>query len=298
MKRIALLGAKGQLGSDIHRVLKENSQFEVIPVTRNMLDVENTETIIPILEKLGRIDVLINCTAFHNTEQCEADPLKALRINSIAVLRMATYCKQNGTLFIHFSTDYVFDGSKQAPYTEEDRVSPLNAYGSSKAAGEEAIAAYLDNYFIFRVSSLFGEAGASGKGGNFVETMIRLSKQGNPISVVQDVIMSPTYTQDIAETVKFFLEQEITAYGVYHCSGEGACSWYELAVQTFAFCGITCETIPIMNSAYAAKVRRPLYSVLDNNKLNRIYPMRSWQSALEQYLQRKGYVVIHGGEME
>lgn len=298
MKRIALLGAKGQLGSDIHRVLQENSQFEVVPITRDMLDVENTETIIPFLEKLGRIDVLINCTAFHNTEQCEADPLKALRINSIAVLRMATYCKQNSSLFIHFSTDYVFDGSKQAPYTEEDPVSPLNAYGSSKAAGEEAIAAYLDTYFIFRVSSLFGEAGASGKGGNFVETMIRLSKQGNPISVVQDVIMSPTHTQDVAETVRAFLEQEIQAYGVYHCSGEGACSWYDLTVQTFAICGITCETLPIMNSAYPAKVRRPLYSVLDNNKLNRIHPMRSWQSALEQYLQRKGYVVIRGGEME
>ncbi|WP_171687044.1 dTDP-4-dehydrorhamnose reductase [Paenibacillus planticolens] len=298
MKRIALLGAKGQLGSDIHRALKENSQFEVITITREMLNVENTEIIIPVLEKLGRIDVLINCTAFHNTEQCEADPLKALVINSIAVLRMAAYCKQNKTLFIHFSTDYVFDGSKQAPYTEEDRVSPLNAYGSSKAAGEEAIAAYLDTYFIFRVSSLFGEAGASGKGGNFVETMIRLSKQGKPISVVQDVIMSPTHTRDVAEMVRAFLEQEITAYGVYHCSGEGACSWYELAAETFAICGIACETTPILNSAYAAKVRRPLYSVLDNSKLNRIYPMKSWQSALAQYLQLKGHVNISGGEKE
>lgn len=298
MKRIALLGAKGQLGSDIHQVLKENDGFEILPITRDMLDVEHTESIIPFLEGLGKLDVLINCTAFHNTEQCEADPLKALVINSIAVLRMATYCQQNGVLLIHFSTDYVFDGSKQQPYTEEDRVRPLNAYGSSKAAGEDAIAAYLDTYFIFRVSSLFGAAGASGKGGNFIETMLRLTKQAKPISVVQDVVMSPTHTQDIAEAVRYFLEQEITAYGIYHCTGEGACSWYELAAQTFALCGLDCEPVPILNSSYPAKVERPLYSVLDNSKINRIFQMKSWQVALNEYLQRKGYVGSSGGVKE
>lgn len=290
MKRVALLGANGQLGSDIHRILLESSIYEVIAINRDSLNVEATESIVPYLEQLGPIDVLINCTAFHNTEQCEEDPLKALMINSIAVLRMATYCQQYEVLFIHFSTDYVFDGQKKVPYTEKDATNPLNVYGSSKVAGEDAIAAYLDAYFIFRVSSLFGEAGASGKGGNFIETMIRLAKQGKPVSVVQDVWMSPTHTRDIADMVRTFLDDGITEYGIYHCSGEGACSWYELALETFSICDLSCEATPTTNSAYEAKCRRPLYSVLDNSKLNRIYPMPSWQSALKEYLQRKGYV--------
>jgi len=295
MKRIALLGASGQLGSDLYAVLTSGSAYEIIAVGRDQLDVEQTESIIPYLESLGPIDVLINCTAFHQTEQCEIDPLKAFKVNSIAVVRMAAYCRQHDALLVHFSTDYVFDGGKPAPYTEEDATNPLNMYGKSKVAGEQGIAAYLDTYFIFRVASLFGTAGSSGKGGNFIETMLRLARQNKPISIVHDVIMSPTHTKDVASVVKAFLDQGVTQYGIYHCAGKGLCSWHELAVEAIARCGLACETIPIRNIDYPAKCQRPLYSALDTSKLNRLYAMPSWQDALNEYLQLKGYVRNGGG---
>lgn len=290
MQRIALLGAKGQLGSDILRQFAGDDSYEVIAVTRDQLNVEDTETIIPFLEKLGPIHVLINCTAFHNTEQCEKEPLKALMVNAIAVLRMSVFCKQYGATLIHFSTDYVFDGDNASPYTEDDEPRPLNAYGNSKAAGEKVIADYLDHYFIFRVSSLYGVAGSSGKGGNFIETMLRLVKQGKSVSVVDDVTMSPTHTLDVARAVKVFLDKNVTEFGIYHCSGEGACTWHELAVQAFTLCGLTYEATPVPSSHYPSGCRRPSYSVLDNSKMNHIYPMPPWKRSLREYLQHKGYV--------
>ncbi|SDN59095.1 dTDP-4-dehydrorhamnose reductase [Paenibacillus sp. yr247] len=295
MKRIALLGANGQLGSDIRSVFAGNNGYEIIPITREQLNVENTESIIPFLEGLGYIHVLINCTAFHNTEQCERDPLKALMVNTIAVLRMALYCKEHNATMIHFSTDYVFDGIKNSPYTEEDETHPLNVYGSTKVAGEKVMAAYLDHYFIFRISSLYGIAGSSGKGGNFIETMIRLIKQGKPVSVVNDMRMSPTYSLDVAQAVQAFLDGNVIEYGIYHCSGEGDCSWYELAIEAFTLCGLPYDASPILSSAYEAKCQRPSYSVLDNSKINSIYPMPCWKSSLKAYLQEKGYVG-NGGE--
>lgn len=290
MKRIALLGANGQLGTDIRNLFAGSTHYEIIAVTRDQLNVEDTESIIPFLERLKQFHVLINCTAFHNTEQCETDPLKALMVNAVAVLRMATFCNQHDITLIHFSTDYVFDGVKGLPYTEEDEPHPLNVYGSTKAAGEKVIADYMDRYFIFRVSSLYGIAGSSGKGGNFIETMLRLVKQGKSVSIVDDVIMSPTHTLDVAHAVKAFLDKNVTEYGIYHCSGEGACSWYELATQAFTLCGLTYEATPVPSSQYESKCQRPSYSVLDNRKINRIYPMPPWKSSLQDYLQQKGYV--------
>ncbi|WP_240160070.1 dTDP-4-dehydrorhamnose reductase [Paenibacillus aceris] len=294
MRRIALLGANGQLGSDIRSQFAGNNHYEIIAVTRDQLNVEDTESIIPFLEKLGPFHILINCTAFHNTEQCETEPLKALMVNAVAVLRMATFCKQYGITLIHFSTDYVFDGVKGTPYTEEDEPHPLNVYGNSKASGEKVIADYLDHYFIFRVSSLYGIAGSSGKGGNFIETMLRLVKQGKPVSVVNDVVMSPTHTLDVARAIKFFIDENVSEYGIYHCSGEGACSWYELATQAFSLCELTYEATPVPSSQYPSVCQRPAYSVLDNGKMNRIYPMPEWKSSLREYLQLKGYTGDQG----
>ncbi|UJF32079.1 dTDP-4-dehydrorhamnose reductase [Paenibacillus hexagrammi] len=272
-RRVALLGANGQLGTDIRRVLAESKNVELILITREQFNMENTEAIIPYLEKLGRLHAVINCTAFHNTEACESDPLKALVVNAIALHRIASFCEQQDAVLYHFSTDYVFDGAKGSPYTELDSTHPLNVYGSTKVAGEKVIAAYMDRYFIFRVSSLFGAAGSSGKGGNFIETMLRLVQQGKPVSVVDDVIMSPTHTLDVARALHTFIQQDIEEYGIYHCSGEGACSWYDLAVRTFELCEIPYEAKPIVSSSYESKCQRPSYSVLDNSKINRIHQM-------------------------
>lgn len=286
MKRIVLLGANGQLGTDIRFVL-DGSPVELIPMYRKDIDVERTESIGRLLRELGRFDVLVNCTSYHKTDECEDYAVKAFAVNALAPREMAKYCNGTGAVFIHFTTDYVFDGRKQAPYREEDATSALNVYGVSKAAGEHFVAAHHDQYFIFRVSSLFGTAGASGKGGNFVETMLRFAANKAPLRVVGDQVMSPTHTLDIAETVKTFVLDGVDDYGIYHCSGEGECSWHDFAAEIFRQRDVNADLRPISSTEYPTKARRPAYSVLDNGKLSTIRPMPHWTEALRHYFQAK-----------
>jgi dTDP-4-dehydrorhamnose reductase len=163
----------------------------------------------------------------------------------------------------------------------------LNAYGVSKAAGEHFVAAHHDKFFILRVSSLFGTAGASGKGGNFVETMLRVAAGGAPLRVVNDQIMSPTHTLDIAETIKMLLQEGVDDYGVYHCSGEGECSWHDFAAEIFRQRGVVADLRPVTCGEFPTKARRPAYSVLDNGKLNRLRPMPHWIDSLRHYFRLK-----------
>lgn len=289
MKTIVLLGANGQLGTDIREVFSEDRNLNIIPVTRHELDVEETEQISTRLKQFGDFDILLNCTSYHKTDECEDYPSKSFAVNAIAVSEMAKFCKERNAVMFHISTDYVFGGLKEEPYREEDLPHPVNVYGNSKLAGEHFLRMYHDQYFIFRVSSLFGKSGASGKGGNFVETMLRFAKENKPLRVVSDQIMSPTHTLDIAKAIRAFIHNEVTDYGVYHCSGEGQCSWYDFAKRIFDSVGIAADLTPILTPDFKTKARRPNYSVLDNSKLNSIYRMPYWQDALEEYLTMKGH---------
>lgn len=290
MKDIVLLGANGQLGTDIQKVFSAARDYKILTVFRENLDVQNTETIGDTLNKLPDFDYLINCTSYHKTDECEDYPEKSFVINSIAVSELAKFCNQKGKILFHISTDYVFDGCRNLPYKESDCPNPLNVYGVSKVAGENFIKAYHDKYFIFRVSSLFGTAGASGKGGNFVETMIRLAKEGKPLKVVNDQIMSPTHTIDIAKVIRTFIEQDISEYGIYHCSGEGQCSWYEFAKEIFDQLNMEVDLSGVSHNEYKTKAERPNYSVLDNSKINNIYPMPFWKESLTDYLKLKEHL--------
>ncbi|MFC0213238.1 dTDP-4-dehydrorhamnose reductase [Paenibacillus chartarius] len=289
MKRILLLGAGGQLGQDLQEVFLTDLGYEVVPVGREELDMERPEMVGHFLKQQS-FDVLINCSSYHRTDECEDYPLKSFTVNSIAVAELAKACNRQGRLLFHVSTDYVFSGQKDEPYLEADATGALNIYGISKAAGEQAVAAYHDKYFIFRVSSLFGKAGASGKGGNFVETMIRIAQEGKPISVVADQIMSPTHTLDIARAMKAFLDQDVQAYGTYHCCSTGSCSWYEFAVEILRQAGIPAEVSPVPAANYVTKAKRPAYSVLNNEKLQAVFKMPKWKTALTEYLTRKEYL--------
>jgi len=290
IKRVLLLGANGQLGSDVQIVCNDDSNIQLIPVTRAQLDVEDPNKIPNILDSLGPFDVLLNCTSYHKTDECEDFIEKALVVNGAAVAQMANYCNEHGIVFFHISTDYIFDGKKGKPYVEDDAANPLNAYGVSKLAGENFIKAYCKRHFIFRVSSLFGKSGASGKGGNFVETMLRMAKEGKPLRVVSDQVMSPTHTLDIARAIREVISNDIQDYGVYHCSGEGECSWYEFACHIFELTGVKADVNPIRTSDFITKARRPQYSVLDNSRLHRIYPMPAWEEALTEYLKIKEHI--------
>jgi dTDP-4-dehydrorhamnose reductase len=186
------------------------------------------------------------------------------------------------------STDYVFGGEKRAPYTEDDAPNPLNVYGVSKLAGEYFVRALCPKHFIVRTSGLYGVAGSSGKGGNFVETMIRLAKEGKPIRVVTDQVLTPTYTRDLAHKIKELLQTE--AYGVYHITNSGQCSWYEFAAKIFELLSLKPDFGPTTSAEFGAKAKRPAYSVLAHGRLAQLGldDLRSWPEALAAYLEEKG----------
>ena len=286
MKKVLLLGANGQLGSDIQRTFKDG--IELIALTRKEFDIEKDS--IDILNEFKEVDYIINSTSYHKTDECEDFPDKSFKINSSFVYELARFCFEFDITLFHISTDYVFDGKKNSPYIEEDVPNPLNIYGLSKFAGEKAIQNYLDKYFIFRVSSLFGEAGSSGKGGNFVETMINLAKKGVPLKVIANQYMAPTHTLDIAKAIYYFIVNDIKDYGIYHCCNSGSCSWYEFAKKIFELANINYPITKTTYEEYKTKAKRPKYSVLDNKKLSQYYKMKDWDKALEEYLKIKGYI--------
>lgn len=285
MKKILLLGSNGQLGSDLTKTIKN---AHLIRLTRSDFDIEKDT--IEKLEKYKDVDYMINATSYHKTDECESFPDKSLKINTSFVYELAKFTKANNIVLFHISTDYVFDGKKSHPYTEADTPCPLNIYGLSKYAGETAISAYAKEYFIFRVSSLFGEMGASGKGGNFVETMISLARKNTPLKVISDQIMSPTHTLDIARAIDFFIENNIKDYGIYHCCNSGHCSWFSFTRKIFELAGIDHGVEQTTYEEYKTIAKRPKYSVLDNAKLSKYYAMKPWEDALHEYLKIKGYV--------
>lgn len=290
--KILLLGANGQLGSDIirmHATLK--SSHELIALTRKDVDVSELEDIKSKLMHYD-FDILINCTSYHNTEQVEANPAGAFQINAFAVREMASVCRGKNAALIHISTDYVFGGpNKHQPLTEEDAPAPLNIYGASKLMGEALASTVCDSTYILRVASLFGIAGASGKGGNFIEAILKKAKETGALKVVSDQRMSPTSTLDIARSIFKIIDKKIP-FGIYHMVNTGEASWYEFAKKAIELSGINATVEPIPAAAYPLKAMRPAYSVLSNEKLTReIGAIPSWENALSEYLLEKGYVL-------
>jgi len=288
--KIVILGANGQLGSDLLAILEDHAP-SLVPMYRRNIDVENTEDISRKLPELGPSDYLINCTSYHKTDECEDNADKSFKINTLAVMEMAKYCSLHGATMIHVSTDYVFDGNIARPYNENDAAHPLNVYGCSKLAGEILMSDYCKKHFIFRTASLFGVAGSSGKGGNFVETMISLYKQGKDIKVVNDMIMSPTHTLDVARAIKEFVTKGHECYGIFNCVNTGAVSWYAFAKAIFDLLNMKdVKLTSILTSDFKTKARRPIYSALDNAKISNYFTFQNWRDALKEYLERKLYL--------
>ena len=231
---VAIIGANGQLGSDLVEVFGKDPSFEVIPLTHKDLDVTVPETL-KVLKEL-KPDVIINTAAYVRVDDAELYPEKAFAVNAIGALNVARVAEEIGAVNVYISTDYVFDGTKGEPYTEEDVPNPINVYGTSKLAGEIFTRNYSTKHYIIRVASLYGKAGASGKGGNFVNWVIEKARRGEELRIVDDKFMSPTYTMDVARTLKKFLEL-MPEFGVYHMVNEGYCSWYEFTKAIFEILG-------------------------------------------------------------
>jgi dTDP-4-dehydrorhamnose reductase len=279
--KVVLIGAGGQLGVDLTRVLKGQA-VSVVPFLHSDLDVTNPAQIEKELSS-NRPDVVISTAAFHKVEECEKQPAPSFAVNAIGPFNLALACSRNNATLVHFSTDYVFDGKQRRPYTEEDLPAPVSVYGTSKLAGECLIPFNCARHFTIRTCGLYGVAGSAGKGGNFVETMLRKAAEGVPIRVVNDQTLTPTFTGDLAEAVAQLIRTD--AFGLYHITAEGECSWFEFARKIFELERLAVDLRPVATGEFYSPVQRPPYSVLSKRKLNRLgVSMPKWDDGLARYL--------------
>jgi dTDP-4-dehydrorhamnose reductase len=239
-----------------------------------------------------RPDIFINTAAYVRVDDCEDHKDEAYLVNALGARNVAVACEDAKTRLLHISTDYVFGGEERRqniPFTEFDNPVPINSYGKSKLAGEEMVKHLCHRYFIVRVSGLFGVAGSSGKGGNFIETILRLAKTRPELRVVNDQVFSPTSTKDLAVKIAELINTDY--YGIFHVTNRGNCSWFEFTQEILRLTGNNTPVYPITSAEYPQKAKRPSYSVLDNYQL-RLLGMdnqRSWNDALNDYLRSKGY---------
>ena len=287
--KILLLGPNGQLGTDI-ALAAEAAGVAVEPCSRSMLEVEQGAAIVRVLEA-SDADIVLNTTSYHKTDEVEDNAQKAIAVNAHAVGRLAEACRDLGKRFVTISTDFVFGaGHNVTPLTETDAPGPINVYGSSKLMGESLAIYHNPDCLIFRVASLFGVKGPSGKGANFIEVMLKMAKERDHLRVVRDQIMSPTYTADAAQAIIGSLVLKAPA-GVYHCVGSGQASWFDLAREAIDLAGIDAAILPIRSSEFPTRAARPGYTVLNNSKLAAIVgPIPDWRDAVKRYLIAKGHL--------
>lgn len=281
-----LIGADGQLGSDIARCLEP--RHDLVPLTIRDLDITDGAATERCLRQ-NRPEVVINTAGFHNVPLCEEEPLKAYAVNAVAVRGLAIHSRNAGARLLHVSTDFVFDGRRSGPYVEEDAAWPVNVYGASKLAGECGIRAEADRYWIVRTAGLFGRNPCLAKqGANFVRTMLRLGREREVVRVVDDERLTPTSTADLAAQIARLVETDTS--GTFHASAEGACTWFEFTREIFRLAGIATPVEPITAAQFGDNVRRPKNSVLENRALKELglNVMRPWQEGLRDYLEEIG----------
>lgn len=284
MIKVMITGANGQLGADILSVL-QHKKFDVLGLTHQDVDIGDIDRFKQLFD-LHQPDVLINTAAFHNVNACELDPSTAKYINTDAPARMAALCTLHQKRFIHFSTDYVFDGAKGIPYTEDDQTAPLNVYGETKRAGESQVLLCGPDHLVLRVSALYGHHPCRAKNGlNFIRLMLKLAAEKGEVTVVDDEYVSPTSTRNIAEMIPLILN-DTSLEGIVHLTSEGECSWYDFAAEIFSYTHTPVKLNKAAPSTTPPEIRRPKYSVLENRKWNASgFPkMNHWKASLFQYL--------------
>ncbi len=287
MPRIAVIGSNGQLGTDIVKTLNQDTRYEVIELQHKHIEITDETSVKEVLTSC-KPDVVINTAAFHNVPLCEKQAEKAYQTNAIGALHIARTCARLNCWNIYISTDYVFDGKKQSPYSEDDPPSPLNVYGTSKLAGEMHTLNYSQSRgIVIRVSAIYGEVPSRVKGTNFVYTMLKLAREKKTIQVVNDEWTSPTWTLSIAKQIKLLLDKHALSEGIYHCAAHGECSWYEFALAIFRLAGMADVKVqPVSRKDFPSEVIRPQYSVLENKKLKSLNLdiMQSWEEDIASFI--------------
>ena len=282
--KYVVIGSAGQLGRDLGPRLSG----EVVPLTRERADLTRPESLRAVLTEL-RPDVVVNCAAYNLVDKAETEPEAAFAVNAWGVRQLALVCRDLGCVLVHFSTDYVFglDETQRSPWAETDAPGPVSVYGLSKLAGEYVVRALCPRHFVIRTCGLYGVWGSGGKGGNFVETMLRLAGQGKPLRVVADQTCTPSYTVDVATAAAALIGTQ--RYGLYHLTNGGATTWHDFARTILETAGVKADLSPISSRDYGAPARRPMYSVLAMGAYEALGlpPMRPWREALAAYLEEQ-----------
>lgn len=290
-RKVVILGGGGQLGVELCLEF-ERLGWTVQKFDRQTLDVTDAHR---VEHSVAHADpqLVINSAAYNQVDIAEREPVAAYQANALAVRNLAMACRQTGAKLIHYSTDYVFDGAKGAPYVETDPTHPLGAYGVSKLAGELYAQAYLEDPLIIRTSGVFGPGGMFTPRGNFVELMLRLAQSGNPIRVVEDHVASPTYAPSMAKLTADMVAKGLS--GVYHMGGGQPISWYEYAKLIFEIAGLSPSLQPTNEREYRTAARRPKFSALSNSKLDAsgVEKMPPLRDALRAYMEARKHATAH-----
>lgn len=273
--RLLLAGANGMLGRDMTVTLA--ARHELHPFPREALDITDFAQVWSAVAKV-RPELVVNCAAYTDVDGCETERETAFRVNALGARNLAVAAHEAGAALLHMSTDYVFDGKGKTPYTEFDPPGPATFYGRSKLAGEEAVRHHCPRHYIVRSAWLYGRHGR-----NFVHTILRLAAERDRLEVVDDQVGNPTWTREVARAIGELIETG--AYGTYHATAEGECSWYDLACEALRLRNVSTLVEPVSTERFPRPAPRPAYSSLDNLGLRALgIAMRPWQEALADFL--------------
>ncbi len=277
MMRIFITGARGMLGNDLVNTLSRRHEI----ITSGSLDVTILKDTLASIKEADP-DVVIHAAAFTDVDACESEREKAYKVNALGTRNITVASSKIGASLVYISTDYVFDGEKKDGYYEFDNPNPINFYGITKYLGEVYVRDLIERFYIVRTSWLFGKHGK-----NFVKTMLKLAGEKEKISVVDDQVGSPTYTLDLAEAINLLIEKP--AYGIYHITNSGHCSWYEFAKEIFKQSKIRIDLEPVKSHEFPRPAHRPKYSILKNHnwQMEGFSILRTYKEALRDYLEEE-----------
>lgn len=280
MTNILVTGGNGQLATCIKDLENKYEDCNFMYVDYEELDITKKEEVSNFF-KNTKFDYCINCAAYTAVDRAESEEEIATLVNELGVKNLADSCKEHKTILIQISTDFVFDGEKSSPYSENDKTNPLSVYGQTKLDGEFAVSSNLEAYFIIRTSWLYSE-----HGNNFLKTMLRLATERDELNIISDQIGTPTYAGDLAEVIVKIITENSNVYGLYHFSNEGVASWYDFAKAIFYESELLVKVNPINTDAYKTDATRPKFSVLDKSKIkNRLQiEIPYWRDSLKKAL--------------
>lgn len=274
---VLVTGSSGQLGQSLQFIAKNYPEFTFVFCDSKTLDITDFENCNQVFNQY-KPNFCINAAAYTAVDKAESESEKAHLINVVGAKNLAEASKKNNAVLLHISTDFVFDGTKDTPYTEEDIPNSTGVYGQTKLDGEKAIQEIWNKHYIIRTSWVYSQFG-----NNFMKTMLRLAQERDTISVVNDQIGTPTNAVDLAEAILEIIKSKKEAFGIYNFSNEGQCSWYDFAQKIVEINTITINLVPIPTSSFPTPAKRPSFSVLDKTKIKTVFNLsiKSWESSLE-----------------